>query len=70
MDEIKKIKIEKDIKSKYNIQPIFSFLERKITLKMIIYNKHLKEILSINIQDYIEESKKFIIIKIYINYIL
>ena len=59
MDELKKIKIEKDIKSKYNVEPIFSFLNRKIVLKMIIYNKHLKEILNIIIQDYIEESKKF-----------
>ena len=59
MDELKKIKIEKDIKSKYNIEPIFSFLERKRILKMIIYNKHLKEILGITILDYINESKKF-----------
>ena len=29
MDELKKIKIEKDIKSKYNIEPIFSFLVEK-----------------------------------------
>ena len=59
MDALKTIKIKEDIKSKYNIEQIFSFLNKKQILKMIIYNKHLKEILSINIQDYIEESKKF-----------
>ena len=59
MDELKRKNFKEDIKSKYNIQQIFSFLNKKQILKMIIYNKHLKEILNIIIQDYIEASKKF-----------
>ena len=37
------INIEKDIKSFYILQNIFSFLSQKQKLKMIIYNKQIKK---------------------------
>jgi len=45
MNEFNQIKcyinLRKDIKSFYNFEMIFSFLEYKQKLFMIIYNKHL-----------------------------
>ena len=40
------------VKSKYIIENIFSFLEEKIELKMIIYNKNIQNLLGINIDNY------------------
>ena len=42
----------KKVKSKYIIENIFSFLEEKIELKMIIYNKNIQNLLGINIDNY------------------
>ena len=42
----------KNIKSKYIIQFIFSYLNEKIKLQMIKYNKHLQNILDIKLINY------------------
>ena len=56
MSEFEKIKyninLEKDIKSFHNTEEIFSFLDQKEKLEMIIYNKELQKKLSVSIQDY------------------
>ena len=56
MSEFEKIKnminLKKDIKNFYNIKRIFSFLDHKEKLKMIIYNKKLQKKLGVGIQDY------------------
>ena len=46
------INLRRDIKSTYNLNSIFSFLEKRQILNMILYNKQLQNILRINIQDY------------------
>ena len=47
------------IKSSYNIKEILSFLNEKQYLKMIIYNKELQKICSIDIKDYKRKSRKY-----------
>ena len=56
MSEIKEIKnninLKRDIKSLDIIEEIFSFLDQKEKLKIIIYNKELQKELRVSIQDY------------------
>ena len=62
MDEsFKRIKFLGDIKSEYIQKGIFSYLNEKQKLKMIIYNKKLKSIFGINIENYKKISGKYII---------
>jgi len=49
----------KSIKSKYILEEIFSFLERKRIFKIIIYNKYLQHTYKINIKDYKKMSGKY-----------
>jgi len=51
--------IRRNIKSFYNLNEIFSFLDQKKKLKMIIYNKQLQRMLGVNIQDYKKLSGKY-----------
>ena len=50
----------KYIKSNYIIQNIFSLLSQKRKLKLVKYNKNLKNILDINLIDYKHLSGKYI----------
>ena len=62
MSEFKEIESSinlRDIKSSNIIKGIFSFLNKKQILNMIIYNKELKKILLFNIEDYIKLSGKY-----------
>ena len=56
MNESKEIKndinIRRDIKSSYNLDKIFSFLDQRLKLDIIIYNKQMQKIIGVNIQDY------------------
>ena len=55
MNEFKEIKSKinyKDIKSSYITKRIFSFLDEKEKLRIIIYNKELQKILEVNINEY------------------
>ena len=56
MVEIEEKKSDKslirEIKSCYNVEKIFSFLEQRIELDLIIYNKQFQKILEVNIEDY------------------
>ena len=49
-----------NINSKYNLESIFSFIECKKKLEIIIYNKKLQEKLNININYYKGISKKIL----------
>ena len=49
-----------NINSKYNIELIFSYIEYKQRLEIIIYNKKLQEILNININYYKGISQKIL----------
>ena len=49
-----------DINSKYNLESIFSFIEFKKRLEIIIYNKKLQEKLNININYYKGISQKIL----------
>ena len=53
------INLERDIKSSYNLVEIFSFLDKKQKMKVIIYNFQLQKILKVNLQNYKEESGKY-----------
>ena len=59
-DNKNKINI-RDIKSSFNIEEIFSFLPKKQTLNIIIYNKELQKIFSIDIRYYKKISGKYIV---------
>ena len=62
MDEFEGIrtsKILRDIKSFYIVEGIFSFLEEKQQLNMIIHNKGLQRVLFIDLEDYKEISGKY-----------
>ena len=59
--EVKKIKYIGYIKSTYIIKNIFSFINRKKRMKLIIYNKQLQNMIGIDIEDYKETSRKDII---------
>ena len=49
----------KEIKSEYIKKRIFSYLNEKQKLKMIIYSKELQKICSIGIEDYKNKSGKY-----------
>ena len=62
MDELGEIKHKiklRDIKSPFIIKKIFSFLSEKKLLYLIIYNKELQKIFSVDIKDYIKISGKY-----------
>ena len=61
MAEFKKdhIKSIKDIKSSYIIKEVFSFIDEKLMLNMIIYNKHLQNKFEVDIEDYKKISGKY-----------
>ena len=61
MDEIKlkEIKFLNDIKSKYILQNIFSYIKEKQKLEMIIYSKNFQKTLELDIKDYQKISGKF-----------
>ena len=54
----------RDIKSAFIIKLIFSFLSEKQILNMIIYNKELQKIFSVDIDNYIKKSGKYKIVEI------
>ena len=51
-EERKTNKALRDIKSFYVIKEVFSFLEEKQMLNMIIYNKEFQKNLLIDLEDY------------------
>jgi len=55
------IKLLGDIKSEYIQKGIFSYLNEKRKLKMIMYNKKLQNIFGINIENYKKMSGKYLI---------
>ena len=62
MDELEQKKSNKflgDIKSSYIRKRVFSFLEEKQILKVIIYNKKLQKMLLVDLLDYKEKSRKY-----------
>ena len=64
MEKFKDIKNKiniKDIKSSFIKNRIFSFIYKKQKLDMIIYNKELQRMLSVDIKDYEKISGKYII---------
>ena len=54
----------KNIKSKYILQKIFNNLEKKKSFNIIKYNKNIKKILDIDINDYKEYSENYSSIEI------
>ena len=52
--EKKPINILRDIKSSYIIKGIFSFLNEKEKLKMMLYNKKLQKMFLVGLEDYQE----------------
>ena len=65
MAEMKKNQITniEKIKSLYNIKEVFSFLNKRQKLNMIIYNKQIQNIIGVNIEDYKKMSGKYKIIE-------
>ena len=59
MCEFDNINLERDIKSSYNLDKMFSFLEQRLKLNMIIYNKYLQKMIGVNIQDYKKISGRY-----------
>jgi len=59
----KALNIIEDIKSLYIIKKVFSFLNEKQKLNIIIYNKQLQNIFGVNIDDYKKISGKYRIIE-------
>ena len=53
------INLRRDIKSAFNLEMIFSFLEQRQKLNIITYNKELQKIFGFNIQDYKEISGRY-----------
>jgi len=53
------LNIKKEIKSKYNIIKIFSFLELKTKLQIIKYNKFFQKLFGLNIEHYKKVSEKY-----------
>ena len=49
----------RDIKSSYNLKRIFSFLNEKQKLKMIVYNKEFQKMCLKSIEDYKKKSGKY-----------
>ena len=58
MDEIYK-KIIRNIKSPYITKEVFSYLDKKQKLNIIIYNKKLQKMLIVDVEDYKEMSEKY-----------
>ena len=58
-EEIKSNINIRDIKSSYIIPIVFSFLDRKEKLNMIVYNKDLQKMLLVDIEDYKKQSGVF-----------
>ena len=58
-ENLETVKIRESMKSKYMIQKVFSYLDQKKKLKIIIYNKKCQSALEINIEDYKNQSGKF-----------
>jgi len=59
-NEVVKCKIDlRAIKSSYIQKQIFSFLNEKQNLKMIIYNKKLQKLCLVGIEDYKKKSGKY-----------
>ena len=67
MVDIEKIKCNKnlgnDIKSYFNLNELFSFLDYRRKLNLIIYNNKLQKILGVNIHDYKKLSGKYKIVE-------
>ena len=62
MVELEKIKTRvnlRDIKSSYIIKGIFSYLDEKDKLNLIIYNKELQKMILVDIEDYKKISGKY-----------
>ena len=63
MNEFNEIKsyidLKRDIKYFYNFELIFSFLDQRKKLDIIIYNKQIQKMLGINIENYKEISNKY-----------
>ena len=63
MSEFKEINsnknLKRDIKQFNNIEQIFSFLEEKQKLKIIMYNKQLQKKLGFNIEEYKKISGRY-----------
>ena len=64
IDELKKLKCLGNIKSSYIIMNVFSFLEKKQKLNLIIYNKKFQKIFGVGFEDYREISKIYRIVDI------
>ena len=58
-EEKKYINLMKDIKAPHIIDEVFSFLQQKTKLNLIIYNKEIQKKLRVNIQDYQKTSGKY-----------
>ena len=56
---IKQIKNIESIKSLYIIKNLFSFLYEKQKLKLIAYNKHIQNMLGIDINHYKKISRRY-----------
>ena len=59
---INSINLRKLVKSSYIIEIIFSFLREKKKLEVIKYNNKYQKLFKINIENYKEISKKYLII--------
>ena len=59
MTELKEKINLKDIKSSYIVKEMFSFLEEKQKLNLIINNKHLQNLIGVDIKYYIKISGKY-----------
>jgi len=58
-EEKKNINLKEDIKCSQMLENIFSFLEKKKKLDLIIYNKEIRKKFGVNIQDYKISSGKY-----------
>ena len=57
LKNIKSINLIKEVKSRFNIKLIFSFLEQKLKREIIRYNKKYQNLFNINIDDYKKDCK-------------
>jgi len=60
MAKCKEISFIENIKSSFIMNSLFSFLNKKQKLKLIIYNKKLQKRLGVDIKDYQKISGKYI----------
>lgn len=61
-DNINNINLQYSIKSAYIIKKVFLFINEKIKLELIIYNKKLQNLFNIELRDYKKKSNKYRII--------